>query len=53
MLEDKLKLKKKQADFRNMFETLFNIAHVNALEMISVEAHRQYLVAYMNLHVVN
>ena len=52
MQDDKLKLKEKEADNRNMFESLFDIAHVNALEMISVEANRQHLFAYMNQHVV-
>ena len=37
--------KKKEADFKSMFENLFDIAHANALEMISNEEDRQFLIA--------
>lgn len=37
--------KGKEAAFKSMFEDLFDIAHANALEMISVEEDRQFLIA--------
>ena len=43
MQEDKLELKKqKEEDFKSMFENLFDIAHANALEMISIEEDKQF-----------
>ena len=37
--------KQKEEDFKSMFENLFDIAHANALEKISIEEDKQFLMA--------
>ena len=39
------KTQKQKEDFKSMFENLFDIAHANALEMISIEEDKQFLMA--------
>ena len=45
MQVDKLKLnKKKEADFKSIFKNLFDIAHSNALKIITIEEDLQFLI---------
>ena len=37
MQTDELKLKKREANFKSIFENLFDTAYANVLEIISVE----------------
>ena len=41
--------KQKEEDFKSMFENLFDIAHANALEMISIEEDEQFLMVQREL----